>query len=660
MSTARRLMPWFRRPANAESASGLYDSVEMFVDDDGDIPAVARAVAEDPGSEAGTGPEADAGAGVVADEGADVSVPAPNHHDPSAAHDPSNATATSEAMAADIAVDPEPQFTVEVIPGVVAMPSSRRRPRWFDRAAQPESAADIFRFEARSVPTRGEAVDIAAEPTPEPTDLAEQATHLMEPTPVVAESDVGQPVDLTASSGADPGWTLIDSGAVPSASPEVVADDAYATVVPPDPSALVAETFADLAAVLTAMTDQVAEIEREIDAGEAGADEPDARHPALAPEPSAEFDAASSVDAGPEAGADAGPAADEVASADVSTTDASHTATSGAPSEPILPRRDPATKTRSSHPRRQQSTRGPNDDSAGDAGGDEPDPAPNEADRAWDRVAAVLNDDIPTRTVVAAPAPTNRPTAAASVAAGALLPTGEATGDSTGGPTGEAMFSVRGAAQACAITPGSIRHHLRSGSFPRAARSDTGEWQIPFGDLERAGLDPIGPARLPVVPAMSSALEKFGEDDAAGASSDALIVATYARLRAEFAEAYANVQAERLMAEAEKWQMVAEERDRSLQRADEALKTVGLAVESAARLVRAAAGLPDQPSNPAPGHPAAAGTVRFGAKVPPPAPQNTPPNATFVAVPDHVRDEARRLADALHASTPPRRRGRLF
>ena len=204
--------------------------------------------------------------------------------------------------------------------------------------------------------------------------------------------------------------------------------------------------------------------------------------------------------------------------------------------------------------------------------------------------------------------------------------------------------------------------------MPNATRSADGSWQIPAGDLSALGLevDPtkqggVGPSAAVValgrgLATASAAAPALTPVD----STDPLVSASYARLRAEFAEAYANVQAERLMAEAEKWKLLAEERDRSLQRADEALKTVAIAVESAARLVRAAAGLPDdtaprgqapQTTNPV----APPGTVRYGARV------GQPVGPTFVAVPDHVRMEAARLAEALHSSSPnQRRRGRMF
>lgn len=671
MSKARRLVAWFLRPVVDEDGEGIYDSVEMFVDDEGDVPVVARA--------------ATAAVGAAED---DESEPQPtDSHMADAAHaapselcepDPADDAASAAAPRdepgprVEAGVIPSARFASaiigEVIPGVVATPEPRRRHRWFDRSERPDTAADVFQFSPpRPVDSTASVIDVPAPAAPHEEGTERDSGR--------TEGDAGQGgiVDEVAVVEASSGRVGLGAATMDHAADS---DEDRATRALPDASALVAETFADLAAALSAMHDQVSEIESEIAGvephtgqpvgdeatgagrlavGEASAGEATARGDVAPGEVGAGERGRAAAGAG-EPGTLAAVVMD-VAGVDAATVDVAmaHTATptaethpagaldgAGSGPAPILPPREPPTKTRTPRSRTTDPQLDASNERPGEAAVDHTLAPPTEADRAWDRVAAALNDDVPSRSA---------PVAAVALDTEAIVP----AVDAPPATPGEAMFSVRSAAHACAITPGSIRHHLRSGSFPHAVRGESGEWQIPLSDLERAGLDPITTVRLPEMPATSTALERMPSGALDSAGSDALVAATYARLRAEFAEAYANVQAERLMAEAEKWQMVAEERDRSLQRADEALKTVALAVESAARLVRAAAGLPDQPANPAPGQPAPAGTVRFGAKVAPPQ-----PNATFVAVPDHVRDEARRLADALHASAPPRRRGRIF
>lgn len=204
-------------------------------------------------------------------------------------------------------------------------------------------------------------------------------------------------------------------------------------------------------------------------------------------------------------------------------------------------------------------------------------------------------------------------------------------------------LSMRGAAAACGVTQAAMRTRLAAGEFPNAARLPSGEWRIPVEDLRAAGLSPSGEAGAEVVSANFIVEAPVDEKPAP------LIAAAYARLRAEFAEAYATVQAERLVAEAEKWQLLAEERDRSLQRADDALLAVTIAVESAAVIARAAAGALDALDDAPPPRQVA----RFGVGA-------TPPSSSVVAVPSDIRDEARRFAEALHGSHGMPKRRRLF
>ena len=51
-------------------------------------------------------------------------------------------------------------------------------------------------------------------------------------------------------------------------------------------------------------------------------------------------------------------------------------------------------------------------------------------------------------------------------------------------------FTVREAAQACAVHANTVRRRLKSGEFPNAFRDHVGTWKIPVVDLEAAGLRP--------------------------------------------------------------------------------------------------------------------------------------------------------------------------
>jgi len=200
----------------------------------------------------------------------------------------------------------------------------------------------------------------------------------------------------------------------------------------------------------------------------------------------------------------------------------------------------------------------------------------------------------------------------------------------------ERALTIREAAEATGVDARTIREKLHAGEMPGAFKTPAPYhpiyvWLIPPEDLWRAG----------VVPAPeTAATDAPAPVDTATAAAGVQLVGSdrFARLRSELAEAVAAVELSLIRAEIDKWRDVAEERARALERADFVLKTV------------AATGHANR--SPAPTSSAASEVAA--------APQ--PPGSTpYSAIPEHVREEARRyavLSEALRERRPRRARRR--
>jgi helix-turn-helix protein len=147
--------------------------------------------------------------------------------------------------------------------------------------------------------------------------------------------------------------------------------------------------------------------------------------------------------------------------------------------------------------------------------------------------------------------------ATSPASAGSPTSSGE---DLLGSPTSDpgVTFTVREAAQACAVHANTVRRRLKGGEFPNAYQDRAGTWRIPVTDLERAGLEPSHARveapreRLVVVPESESVemallRESYDALKLLEAEADELRdQVTDLRRRAAFAEALAEERSDRI------------------------------------------------------------------------------------------------------------------